>query len=728
MTTMNITKFLASTTSPPLSTTATSNTKPHMTQHHHLARQVLSLRRKLGITKPPRKNKPSKGQTSAQTSATETEKPSRQQRPLPTAAEIGADHAYLRLYLLLAARAHTHALAMKEGHTSRASDSVLPGRARKQVTSRMRKAASYAASLASLLSSNQRETKATDTDILEATAYARRLSGAEELEKHVGKKYSSAERQTKAWKKCLTCFSEAQLIYSALLSRSKKETFRELLNSEIEPSLRYAAYQSGISRSVPLATIARRNFRKDQSSLSSLITSIDSNAFTEAAAKTSNTTSDPASTTSATDIPTSITWRGHTAPLSDSQIGQSLSTANTAAATLKVSYRDHLASNPHASKLNESLAALYDPVLTSSTDTLDAVTKALADLTREGVGESDKRVQDLRIASLYANYQLVSWRIGRNRVLISPALDDGLDFHTFSPKPRPSPSTTTTTDADAPPTPTHPKPKPPKPAETTTHALHRLRTRHALLASILQSLDILPALPGSARDPHFLASIERKRAYFRGLKCLNIAYSHQLLLSEGKVGEGGVGRKRREVLALVAWGLGVVGGAAPDGGVDAGEEGDEEEKAHPRTSHVSPSSFKALHAQLTALETRYRALIHMHDLLSPFPSTNSPSSTTNRAEPLINHLTHFPSPETLDLTNLVPWPPTQLEPVPVKPVFLDVAWNYIGYPGRVGGGGDGGKSGKGGIVGGNVGGEEEVGGEGEREGGKRKRGWFGFGR
>lgn len=33
------------------------------------------------------------------------------------------------------------------------------------------------------------------------------------------------------------------------------------------------------------------------------------------------------------------------------------------------------------------------------------------------------------------------------------------------------------------------------------------------------------------------------------------------------------------------------------------------------------------------------------------------------------------------LENLVTYPP-KLEPVPVKPLFFDAAWNYIEYPGR----------------------------------------------
>lgn len=35
----------------------------------------------------------------------------------------------------------------------------------------------------------------------------------------------------------------------------------------------------------------------------------------------------------------------------------------------------------------------------------------------------------------------------------------------------------------------------------------------------------------------------------------------------------------------------------------------------------------------------------------------------------------------MDLQNLVTYPP-KLQPIPVKPLFFDAAWNYIEYPGR----------------------------------------------
>ena len=68
-----------------------------------------------------------------------------------------------------------------------------------------------------------------------------------------------------------------------------------------------------------------------------------------------------------------------------------------------------------------------------------------------------------------------------------------------------------------------------------------------------------------------------------------------------------------------------------------------------------------------------------------------------------------------DLSNLVIYPP-RLRPIPVKPIFLDVAWTYIDYPGRA-------KKGQGVADGGLKAAAERV--DEKKEG---RKGWFGFGR
>lgn len=115
---------------------------------------------------------------------------------------------------------------------------------------------------------------------------------------------------------------------------------------------------------------------------------------------------------------------------------------------------------------------------------------------------------------------------------------------------------------------------------------------------------------------------------------------------------------------------------------------------------------------------------HLHDLLSGelhrsralveiFSAKKAPAAGS---KPLMAQLSSYPQ-GGVDLENIVTYPP-QLEPVPVKPLFLDVAWNYINYPDKTAAGAkDKGKAqAKPGAA------------ASEQEAKPQKRGWFGFGR
>jgi signal recognition particle subunit SRP68 len=48
---------------------------------------------------------------------------------------------------------------------------------------------------------------------------------------------------------------------------------------------------------------------------------------------------------------------------------------------------------------------------------------------------------------------------------------------------------------------------------------------------------------------------------------------------------------------------------------------------------------------------------------------------------LLERLGRWPNGNKVDFENgIVQWPP-KVQPVPVKPLFLDIAWNFIEYPG-----------------------------------------------
>jgi signal recognition particle subunit SRP68 len=89
----------------------------------------------------------------------------------------------------------------------------------------------------------------------------------------------------------------------------------------------------------------------------------------------------------------------------------------------------------------------------------------------------------------------------------------------------------------------------------------------------------------------------------------------------------------------------------------------------------SPELVKSLHSTLSSLQLHHRALLYLHTL-----TPGSDSQAQKYAPPLVERLDTYPA-GGVDLNNLVTYPP-KLAPVPVKPLFFDVAWNYIDYPGR----------------------------------------------
>lgn len=90
---------------------------------------------------------------------------------------------------------------------------------------------------------------------------------------------------------------------------------------------------------------------------------------------------------------------------------------------------------------------------------------------------------------------------------------------------------------------------------------------------------------------------------------------------------------------------------------------------------VFPSEVAFLKSLLDGEVQHFRALVELSNLTSASQKANAGATP-----PLIEKLSEYPA-QPLVLTNLVTYPP-KLEPVPVKPLFFDVAWNYIEYPGR----------------------------------------------
>lgn len=125
---------------------------------------------------------------------------------------------------------------------------------------------------------------------------------------------------------------------------------------------------------------------------------------------------------------------------------------------------------------------------------------------------------------------------------------------------------------------------------------------------------------------------------------------------------------------------------------------------------ISKAQFKNLNTYLRNLVLQYHGLVELQRHSANQESENQKGTSTE--PPVGMNLDQYPLRD-VDLTNLVVYPP-KIEPIPVKPLFFDLAWNYIDYPGRRPAVANGAQTGKP---------TEHV--EDKKE---TKKGWFGFGR
>ena len=560
---------------------------------------------------------------------------------------------FIHLLLLTSERAWAHAMHMKTVHSAEAGAKGVTGSTKSHICSRLYKASGYAGQLVELFKDKD-STKAIEQAILEARAYYISLRGAIDFEKQ-------------NWEDCLYEYSEARLIYTTLAkarAAKQEDLFKDLLNSTIDPSIRYAAYQLKLSRTISIETIVSRYVKRGDNEFVQEILRENPEALDDPAIAQRKTPSG-----NAENVPKTIKWRSREVNLEDAATAQALAAVSTAEANLS----SFLASNPGAA--SQAKASAYDEVLIPSQDAVDATKTAIDELSAEGVPQGDRRMQALQITRTAVNYALVGWRIGRNRVLCGK--QDGAIFEPEVKKPKKTRKVG--------------KARPIQ-EESTGRKLTRLRERVVLYDSTLQSLDSVKELPGVVADQKFVEELEAKRAYFAALRCLAIARSHALL------------QEARNALALLSRALDLSSKTA------SLESSSQPGPEKPPNIDIAPAQVKELRELLRSLVFQHRALVELHHI----DSTNRTKAKGAIEPPLVERLDEYPH-SLVDLSNLVTYPP-KIQPIPVKPIFLDVAFNYIDYPGRTP------KVAEPAINGSP---EAASGSEVKKEG---RKGWFGFGR
>lgn len=525
----------------------------------------------------------------------------------------------------------------------------LQGSTRKFLLSRLRRAIVYAEQLLD----NIRELHSVDdVDVLEAEAYCKSMEGALGFEKA-------------RWSDVLDAYTEARFIYSTIAAKRESRgvnVFWDLINTNLDPSIRYAAYQTGLPRTTSIDAIVYQHVSKLENAVVKKILAKEPNALVD---PKDQSKSGPFNT------PRNISWRSRSVKIEDATTSQALGAVSAAEESLS----SFLSS--HQSAPAQTKASAYDQVLIPSQDAVDAVRTAIDELSAEGVSQGDERMQALQITRTAVNYALIGWRIGRNRVLCGP--HDGLFFEVHEAASRPRPTSDNLK-------------KIAQHEESTGHKIKKLKERAVLYDASIQSLDSVKELPGVAADQAFLDELAAKRAYFSALRCLAIALSHILL------------HHIKEGLALLSRALDLSSVAVANSSTGKGIP------TSPLFMDISNEEASFLRNHLQKLVTQYRALVQ----LSEFDMASRKAVADTVQKPLIESLKQYPAGE-IDLTKLVKYPPA-LEPIPVKPIFLDVAYNYINYPGHSG---NALSSGINGLA------EKPVE-KGEKK--EARKGWFGFGR
>ncbi|KOS18293.1 Signal recognition particle subunit SRP68 [Escovopsis weberi] len=620
----------------------------YSTYHSQLVKRLLNARKKLGI-------------------ATRNRGKFRKADEV-TVESVAQNREYVHLLLLTSERAWAQAMSIKAAHS--ANQKGIAGRTRSHIISRLDKAARAAEHLAALLAQPE-AAGATARDLLEARAYASLVRGAMQFQKH-------------EWERCLRSYATTHVIYGALAAAGgRADVFRDLLAETVDPSIRYAAYQLKTPRTVPIPVIASKAFPRSDDGLVREIDRIDRGILALAEGAGADDAASAAAAAAASPVET-IAWRSREVKIEDAQIAAAWAAVGAAKQRLAEAVARLHDKGPH------EMAAAYDEILTATQDAVDATKDAIDELRGEGVGQADPRMQGLQITRTAVNYEMVSWRIGRNRVLSGPRDGATEEYGALRRKRAAASRAAPAEDARA------------SRDLAPSKKLAKLKEKAALYDGTLQNLESIKELPGVAADGHLAAKIQTYEQYFTALKYLAIARSHAITGNAANA------------LALIHRASTLHRAAAsklPSSSSDDNTAADAA-AALPPSLDVSPDAFRFLGALLDGELQRHRAIVHV-DALRAAPANADPASGSRVAAPLVERLHEYPL-EGVDLARIVEFPPAPAL-VPVKPIFLDVAWNYIHYPGQVA------QAAPAGGVAGAQGDEKPA-------AAAPKRGWFGFGR
>lgn len=343
------------------------------------------------------------------------------------------------------------------------------GESRKQVVSKLVQATKIVENLVATLS--EKESGASASDVLSAWAYAAVLKG-------------DSFFRGKKWEQCLESYSTAKIIYSALpTSTLEGNNFKDFVSDSVDTPLRFAQRQLNIPTTLSILALAKKHFPASDEALASRVEEVAPGFLKE----------DEDTTMTDAGALRSVTWRNRKVPVEDAEIALKLDALDTAASELSQKL------GPSSDLRPNSKAEAYDAVLEISNDAVDATQQAIDELKEQGVAQGDSRMQSLAILRTKLKYDLLSWQIGRNRVLMGEKdgamLDDGPSLKNKKKLP----------EID-------------QPLIKDSQQVKQQEKKVNLYDKTLQSLEVANELPGVAADEHLAAEIDAVSKYFTALK------------------------------------------------------------------------------------------------------------------------------------------------------------------------------------------------------------------
>ncbi|CAN8103162.1 unnamed protein product [Discula destructiva] len=519
------------------------------------------------------------------------------------ALDLARNHELFQLPLLTAERCWAKSMAW------RSRDNVNL-ETRKQVVSKLVQATKTVEKLVAVLADSQ--SGATSTDVLSAWAYGAVLKG-------------DASFRSKKWQQCLESYATAKIIYTILPATAVEgNIFKDYVCDSVDTPLRYAQRQLDIPTSLSILALSKKHFPQSDEALVARVEEVAPGFLKEEEEDTAMTDGGALKT---------VTWRSRKVPVEDAEIALKLDSLETAAAELSLKLGSSSDLRPN------NKAEAYDAVLEISNDAVDATQQVIDELKEQGVAQGDSRMQSLAVLRTKLKYDLLSWQIGRNRVLMGDkdgaVLGDGPSVKRKTKLP----------DVD-------------QPLIKDSQQVKQQEKKVNLYDKTLQSLEVANELPGVAADDHLAAEIDAVAKYFTALKSLAIARSHSLIGSPANA------------LALTKHAHDQCEAAIP-----VLSKHNDGEASGLKTIEVAPEDAAFLQNLLKGELQRNRALVEIFNLRKQAGSKGDSNAVSR---PLLEKLGQYPA-EGVDLENIVTYPP-KLEPIPVKPLFLDVAWNYVQYP------------------------------------------------